>query len=65
MRRPLNWLVIAISVGFLILGRTQQAPRPAPVVIEQTQFEPKVAAAVPAPYRRHRDLEFGYVERDR
>lgn len=65
MRRPINWLVLALSLGFLILGRTQQAPRPAPMVTERTQFVPKVAAAVPAALRRHEDLEFGYVETDR
>lgn len=65
MRRPLNWFVFALSLGFLLLGRTLQAPQPAPVVIERTQFEPKVAAAVPAMFNPRADLEFGYVETDR
>jgi hypothetical protein len=65
MRRPINWLVFALSLGFLVLGRTLQAPRPAPVEIERTQLQPTVAAAVPASLRGHRDLEFGYVDRDR
>jgi hypothetical protein len=65
MRRPLNWFVFALSLGFLLLGRTLQAPRPAPVVIERTQFEPKVMAAVPAILHGREDIEFGYVESDR
>jgi hypothetical protein len=64
MRHPVNWFVLALSLGLLVVGRTLQVPRPEPVVIERTQLEPKVAAAVPAAFRRHAELEFGYVETD-
>src|SRR5439155_25430628 len=64
MRRPINWFVFALSLGFLVLGRTLQPPRPAPIAIEPTRFEPRVAA-VPAPLRRNGELEFGYVDRER
>jgi hypothetical protein len=67
MRRPLNWLVFALSLGFLAMGRALQSPSPppAPAIIERTPVEPRVAVAIPAPLRRHADLEFGYVDRDR
>jgi hypothetical protein len=65
MRRPINWLVVFLSVGFLVLGRTQQAHRPAPLIIERTPYVPTVAAAVPAPLRLHAEPEFGYIESDR
>jgi type II secretory ATPase GspE/PulE/Tfp pilus assembly ATPase PilB-like protein len=65
MRRPINWLVFGSSLGFFMLGRAFQAQRPAPIVIDRTQYAPTFAAAVPAALRGHEVLEFGYVERDR
>lgn len=66
MRRPINWLVFGLSLGFLAMGRALQSPPPpAPAILERTPVEPRVAVAVPAALRRHADLEFGYVERDR
>jgi hypothetical protein len=65
MRRPINWLVFALSLGFLFAGRVLQQPQPAPVVIERPRFDSQMAAAQPAGLRRHADLEFGYVEQDR
>ena len=61
MRRPINWLVFALSVGFFLWGRGLQAPTPAPVAVERPVLVPELAAAVPAALRRHEDLEFGYV----
>jgi len=63
MRRPINWLVFALSLGFFFLGRSMQPP-PAPI-IERTRIEPAVASAVPVALRRNTELEFGYVDRDR
>ena len=63
MRHPVPWFVLALTFG-LVLGRTLQVPRPEPILIERTQLEPAVAAAVPAAFRRHAELEFGYVETD-
>jgi hypothetical protein len=65
MRRPLNWLVLALSVGFYLLNRAWQAPPPPAIVIERARLEPRTAVAVPAALRRHGELEFGYVEQDR
>jgi hypothetical protein len=65
MRRPINWLVFALSLGFLAMGRALQSPPPAPVVVERVRIEPRVAVAVPAALRGQREIEFGYVERDR
>jgi hypothetical protein len=65
MRRPLNWLVLALSLGFLALGWILKSPQPAPVVVERTGFEARVAIAIPASLRRTPDLEFGYVEQER
>ena len=65
MRRPINWFVIALSLGFLAMGRALQSPQPVPVVVERTQVEPRVAVAMPVALRGQRELEFGYVDRDR
>jgi hypothetical protein len=64
MRRPIPWLLIGLTLGFLIAERTPQAP-PAPTVLEWTRPEPRGATALPAALRRNGELEFGYVERDR
>jgi hypothetical protein len=67
MRRPIDWFFFALSLGFLALGRALQAPgpQPAPVIVERMRIEPRLAVAVPAALRGQRELEFGYVERDR
>ena len=65
MRRPINWFVFALSLGFLAMGRALQPPPPAPVVVERSVAEPRVAVAIPSVLRRHSELEFGYVEQDR
>ena len=65
MRRPLNWLVFALSLGFLVMGRALRPPQPEPVVIERARVEPRVVVAVPVALRGHRELEFGYVDQDR
>lgn len=65
MRRPINWLVVALSLGCLLLGRAVQPPRPEPVIVERAPVVPQIASAVPASLRRHEDLEFGYVDRER
>jgi hypothetical protein len=79
MRRALDWLVVAISLAFLGMGRLMSAdgesrsrfPAPAlempsaPVLhAEVLPFEPAGAFAVPASLRRERTLEFGYVRLD-
>jgi hypothetical protein len=79
MRRPLDWLVVAISIAFLIMGRALTAPgetrmagpdpvleiQPMPALHAQVlPFEPAGAFAVPASLRRERNLEFGYVRLD-
>jgi hypothetical protein len=78
MRRPLDWLVVAISLTFLMMGRSMttriESPvdsRPAleipsaPVWNAQVlPFEPGGTFAVPASVRRERTLEFGYVRLD-
>ena len=78
MRRPLDWLVVAMSLTFLLMGRSMTArvespadSRPvleipsAPVWNAQVlPFEPGGAVAVPASLRRERNLEFGYVRLD-
>ena len=66
MRRPLDWILFALSLGFLVLGRTlkQPEPQPEPIVVERVSFEPRMAVAVPAALKRERDLEFGYVTSD-
>ena len=66
MRRPINWFVFALSLGFLAMGRALQSPPPAaPVIVERSVAEPRVAVAIPSVLRRHSELEFGYVEQDR
>lgn len=66
MRRPMVWLVFALSIGYLIGTRLADAPPPpVPAVLERTHVEPRMAVAVPAALRRHAELEFGYVDRDR
>ena len=66
MRRPMAWLGFASSIGFLIGTRLADAPPlPVPAVLERTHVEPRMAVAVPAALRRHAELEFGYVDRDR
>ena len=68
MRRPLNWFVVALSLGFLVgnrLAHSPPAPVPVPADVERTQVEPRMAVATPVALRRHADLEFGYVDRDR
>lgn len=66
MRRPINWFVFALSLGFLAMGRYMQSQTPTPgVVVERTQIAPQVAIAVPAALRTPRELEFGYIDRDR
>ena len=65
MRRPLNWFVFGLSLGFLALGRHLQSPQPAPLIVERSNFQPREAVAVPATLRRTTDLEFAYVEKDR
>jgi hypothetical protein len=67
MRRPINWFVFALSLGVLALGRALllPGPQPLPAVVERVRVEPRVAIAVPAALRGQRELEFGYVERDR
>ena len=62
MRRPLNWFVFALSLGFLVLGRMHSPPQPAAVTVERVSFEPRMAVAVPANLKRERNLEFGYVK---
>ena len=78
MRRPLDWLVVAISLTFLLMGRSMTAHVEAPAnsrpVLEIPSapgwnaqvltFEPGSAVAVPASLRRERTLEFGYVRLD-
>ena len=63
MRRPVNWLVIALSLGFLDLGlsRTVAPATPTDVVVERVSFEPRGAVAVPAALKHVDDLQFGYV----
>lgn len=70
MRRPLNWLVVLLSLGFLAVGGRLGAPVPAPapdvvVPIVRTPIQPAAATAVPAALRRHAELEFGYIELER
>ena len=60
MRRPVNWLVIALALAFLLVGRSLRAPSPE-VVISKMGFEPTVAVAIPAALRRESNPEFGYV----
>jgi len=60
MRRPINWFVFALSLGFLMLNRAH-SPQPAVVSVERMSFEPRVVVAVPAALNRERNLEFGYV----
>jgi hypothetical protein len=79
MHRPLDWLVVAMSLAFLGLGRLMtapvesriEAPVPAldvpyaPVLNAQVlPFEPSGVFAVPASLRSERTLEFGYVRLD-
>jgi len=64
MRRLLAGFVLALSLGFLI-GSRPESSSPAPVVVERARIEPRMAVAIPAALRRHAELEFGYVERDR
>jgi hypothetical protein len=78
MRRPLDWLVVAISLTFLMMGRSMTARVESPAnsrpVLELPsgpvwnaqvlRFEPAGAVAVPASLRRERTLEFGYVRLD-
>ena len=64
MRRPINWIVFALSLGFLVLGRSAQHPQ-GPVAVENSPMEPRVAIAVPVALRTPRELEFGYIDRDR
>lgn len=71
MRRPINWLVVAISFACLT-GTGGAGPGPAAASIpfepevfaQDLLFEPAGPAAVPAALRRGRTLEFGYVSRD-
>lgn len=79
MFRPLDWLVVALSLTFLIVGRslstsgetrtaTQdpvlQIPTIPRVSAQVLPFEPTGMAAVPAGIRRERTLEFGYIRLD-
>ena len=79
MFRPLDWLVVALSIAFLLLGRSMServetrlaGPDPvleftaAPTLQAQVlPFEPANAVAVPASVRRERNIEFGYVRAD-
>lgn len=65
MRRLLIGIVFALSIGFLLGSRLVASPPPAPVILERALVEPRMAVAVPAALRRHSELEFGYVDRDR
>ena len=69
MRRPINWLVAALSLTFLVAGRSM-SPVAEPVdsilvsddlPVGALSFEPAGRPAVPASVRRERDLDFGYV----
>jgi hypothetical protein len=79
MRRPLDWFVVALSIAFLMLGRSMTERVDTRVVgpdqvVEFTSapalqaqvlpFEPAHAVAVPASVRRERNIEFGYVRFD-
>jgi hypothetical protein len=69
MNRPLNWFVVALSLTFLVAGRSMSPavePVHAVLVNDDLQartlsFEPAGRPAVPASMRGKRDLEFGYV----
>ena len=71
MRRLLDWFVVALSIVFLLLGRSMTervetrvaGPDPA-VQIQVLPFEPANAVAVPASVRQERNIEFGYVRFD-
>jgi hypothetical protein len=79
MRHSLDWLVVALSVAFLLLGRsmTERAesrlvgpdtvlefPAEPALRAQVLPFEPANTIAVPASVRRQRNLEFGYVRAD-
>jgi hypothetical protein len=79
MRRPLDWFVVALSVAFLLLGRSMaeraenrlvgpdsvlEIPAEPSLRAQVLPFEPANAIAVPASVRRERNLEFGYVRAD-
>jgi hypothetical protein len=63
MRRPVNWLVFALALTFLLVGRSPHAPSPVEW-IPRTTIEPAFAVAVPVALRRETTLEFGYVSLD-
>jgi hypothetical protein len=57
MRRPLDWFVIALSLAFLLAGRSLQRPAAA---ASRVDVEPTVAA-LPAARHAQTNLEFGYI----
>jgi hypothetical protein len=79
MFRPLDWLVVALSIAFLLLGRSMtervdtrmagpdavlEMPSAPALQAQVLPFEPAHAVAVPAGVRRERNIEFGYVRLD-
>lgn len=79
MRRPLDWLVVALSIAFLFMGKAlnerAESRLAGPDTVLEIPSEPAFQArvlpfeqarpqAVPATLRRERSLDFGYVSSD-
>lgn len=68
MRRPLDWFVVALSLTFLLVGRTlpraeEPVPMAARVHLVAIPYQPVATQLLPAE-PRERTLEFGYVRTD-
>lgn len=69
MRRPLDWLVVALSIAFLFMGKALNERAESRLAGPDTDFrvlpfEQARPQAVPAALRRERSLDFGYVSSD-